>query len=183
MRGLLSLLGLVAFILAVVWILLRWLTRMAKIEYAASARELKTLAALSIEEARLRGQELLDRGDVFRCVEAPVDPSTLPERLGSQLRGLLSRYQSIETATGPSTCIDRSRLALSLVRDGLLPIGVGMEGTDVEYEVAARADEGHGGEEEQQTRREQRALSHCRTRRHRGYREPAPSETGSSDRW
>jgi len=140
MRGLLSLLGLVAFILAVVWILLRWLTRMAKIEYAASARELKTLAALSIEEARLRGQELLDRGDVFRCVEAPVDPSTLPERLGSQLRGLLSRYQSIETATGPSTCIDRSRLALSLVRDGLLPIGVGMEGTDVEYEVAARAD-------------------------------------------
>jgi hypothetical protein len=91
-----------------------------------------------LEDARQKAKELLDRGDIFKCVYAPVADSSLPEQLARELRAVLSRYQTIETAAGPSTAIDRSRVWSPAPRAGFLSIGTGMSGTDVEYEIATR---------------------------------------------
>jgi hypothetical protein len=149
--GIVALLGFAALVLGVVWIVLSWLTGRAKHEYQAAAIELTTLAALPADEARRQAQVALGRPEIFKCVESPVDPDTLPQSLAQQLRGFLSRYEGIETATGPMMVVDRAHLSLPAMRLGFLPIGTGMPGTDVEYQIAVREGseeiaELHGGE-------------------------------------
>lgn len=138
MSALIGLLAVAAAVFVCAWILVSWLTRGAKLEYDGRAKDLEMLARIPLDEARMKAEALLERADLFRCLASPVSASSLPAHVAPELRTVLSQYQAIETAAGPSTGLDRSRLQSAEPMNGLLFIGTGMKGTDVQYEIAIR---------------------------------------------
>lgn len=138
MSRILPLFSFLALVLLATWVLVRWLTSKAKREYEASAKRLDELKTIPVREAMSRADALLERGELFRSVRSPAEPSSLPEALPPLLRAFFSRYESVETTSGQLTSVARADLRASEAKEGFVTIGKGMQATDVEFEIAIR---------------------------------------------
>lgn len=141
MRSLSISLLIVPLIAATIWGLVAWLIKKGRSEYKAVAETLGAISALSIPEAERRALTQLADTRVFRCIEALAPPSAALEPLASGLKRLFSRYERIETILGPATILDGSLVAPSHGHPGFLVVGVGMEGSDVQFQIGTQAGE------------------------------------------
>jgi hypothetical protein len=138
--------------LAVVGVIML-LIRRGRAEYRRVAAELKAIGALPYEEARRRALTMLRDTRVFRCTEVTsrMGSAGAAHALPRGVQELFGQCSHVETTAGPMLRLERSLVSASHTHPGYTVIGKGMEGTDVEFDLAVRADgesvyELHGGE-------------------------------------
>lgn len=119
-----------------VWLLVAWLIRKGQDEYSLYASKLAGINALSLDEAKDRAENLLRDEMFFKCLESGAVNEEIFSSFPVGLRQIMQRYKVIESVSGPEVRLDRRLIGDSVNHPGYTVIGIGMEGSDTEFEIS-----------------------------------------------
>lgn len=102
----------------------------------AVTRSLAAINALPVEVARRDALALLREGRRFMCVTQRHSEYPGLEQIPAMLKEILAEYESIESLNPTSTMLSRTLLGNSSYHPGYLRVGIGMEASDLEFELA-----------------------------------------------
>lgn len=131
---------LIALIVAlVVFFATQWLISRGRREYKAKASKFKATNAIPLRAARERALELLQDKRLFTCLEAQPNHDPVPRSMPSGIIELFQRYDRIEAVSAGNPHIERNLVGRDARQQPYKLVGFGMEGSDVEFDLAVRS--------------------------------------------
>lgn len=105
-------------------------------EYERTSKRLVLINKMPISDAIIGAKKLLRNSKKFQCIEDSEGQSSVPDFFSESVKHFLCRYSHVKNSFEPNIYIGRDRIKESERHPGYWVIGVGEEGTDVEFEIS-----------------------------------------------